>query len=146
MKITILLLCMLPAFAFAQPKGANAITVHGVSFSQVDDTLNARGFQIDKLDTAGLTTKSKQYYSEEGDSKSNHANIVITVQVKGSDAIFTALYTYEEQTKVFGAHSQVGKPTVVENIYSKGSYMRRAFDYMDGIAKSFGGAVSYSRR
>jgi hypothetical protein len=137
---------MLPVFIFAQPKGVNTIIVHGVSFSLVDDSLNAKGFEIDKLDSVSLTTKSKQYYSIETDSKKDHGNIVITVTMKGTDAIITARYTYDElETKVLGTHTQSGKPTTVENSYSKTSFMRRAFDYMDDFAKSLGGTVSYER-
>jgi hypothetical protein len=136
----------LPFFGFSQPKGCNAIVLHGVSFSQIDDSLNARGFQIDKLDSISLTTKSKEYYSSESGNKKDHASIVLSVRIKGNDATLTALYTYDEnENSVLGAHTQSGKPTRVENIYSKGSFMRRAFDYMDGFAKSLTSNISYTR-
>jgi hypothetical protein len=146
MKKIFMAFLFLPFFGLSQPKGCNAIVLHGVSFSQIDDSLNARGFQIDKLDSVSLTTKSKEYYSSESGNNKEHAGIVLLIRMKGNDATLTALYTYEElQNSVLGAHTQSGKPTRVENMYSKGSFMRRAFDYMNEFAKSLTSNISYTR-
>ncbi len=147
MKKILLIILFAPFLSIAQPKGVNAIVVHGVSLSLADDSLNAKGFQIDKIEGETLVTKPKLYVSEESDTKKEHASIVLTVKGSGADIIISAMYSYDEFKKeILGPHSQSGKLTIVENGYTKGSYMRRAFDYMNDFAKSLGNNISYVKQ
>ena len=137
----------IPFFAAAQPRGVNTITVHGMTLSQIDDSLNAKGFQIAKIEGDVITTKPRQYYSVEDERRKDHASIVIMVKPSGGDVAISAMYTYDElETKILGPHEQTGKPTRVENGYTKGSYMRRAFEYLNDFAKSLNNNLSYTRQ
>jgi uncharacterized protein YodC (DUF2158 family) len=126
------------------PKNAIKIMVTGVSMETMGDSLRSRGFEIQSSSLDSIVTKYKEYYVKKTASKKVIALISIKVKRSGDGLEVSAKYQYDEtHLQAFVIGMGHGDPAMVVNEYTKGSYMHRAFDYMDDFARSFGKETTY---
>lgn len=129
MKIAITcLLLMISAIAFSQQKKDNTITVKGVGFMQVCNSLLDAGYVIDKKDNDLQTAETK---FKDGTGKAKLCKIRLQVRVKDSTAIITGHY----YNVLFNNLEYI--------VYNKES--GPCFEEMNQFALSFGKPLIYSK-
>jgi hypothetical protein len=144
-KLWTLFLFAIPAFGFCQaPEGTNQISVVGLTFSQVVDTLVDRGYELRWTDNnyKSVRTGFKEAPNPSGRGPS-YVYVSIRVHVKGSTALITAKW-YNAVFKATHVRTEPLDSELMPVTWSSGDAVQLAFKQIDNFAKSFGKDVSYS--
>ena len=132
MKLTVALL-FLPILSLSQPKGTKKIIVTGITFTKAVNVILDSGFQIKDIDKdfQTLTTKPLGNWNE-----------VIYLRVKDSVATFTGEMFAGLK---FAIEQHWDPPYTGHNWFTHNRAMVETWQMMDGIAKSFGKPIIYSK-
>jgi hypothetical protein len=134
--VKLLIIFLLPVMAFAQtpPKKASRIIVEGVSFDQVVNEILDKGWKIEKSDKAIGTIKTEKISL----FKSDNGYLIINIRVKDSIATISGVCGFVGQT--YGDNGN----TEVANKGMKGSIIKESFSRMNDLALELSNRIKYT--
>jgi hypothetical protein len=134
----ILLLLLIPSFAFCQQKGDNCIIVKGVSFKEALNTALDHGFSISMKDD------SLQIFSTVPRTDKRNDTHVYYVRIKDSAAYITGEFDVNMNMDFGGVTSKFASFRI-ENKGTKISSYQTNFRYMQNFARDFNKEISYTK-
>lgn len=130
MRVYFLMLFLIPIIGISQnlPKETNTIIIKGINLKSIVESLEEKDFNVAYDGFSTVSTIPKRI--------SNHGIIFFTIKIKDSLAYMKGNFDGKEIT-----------PELFKNKESYGGHdLSGMFDYMDEIAKSFHGEISYSKQ
>ncbi|HLK27139.1 MAG TPA: hypothetical protein VKT28_01055 [Puia sp.] len=130
MRSYFFVLLFIPIICISQniPKETNTIIVKGVNLKHIVESLEEKDFNVAYDGFSTISTIPKRI--------SNHGIVFFTIKIKDSLAYMKGNFEGKEIT-----------PELFKNKESYGGHdLSGMFDYMNEIAKSFKGEISYSKQ
>jgi hypothetical protein len=146
-KIRIFFLLLIPILGHSQepPAGTNQITISGVNFIQVVDSIQSEGYEIKWLDDNYKTVRTT--FREAPDPRgrrSSYVYVSLRLKVKDSTAFLTAKWYNAVFLNAHDAYEPIDSE--LQNVeWAFGDALQLAFRQMEAFAKSFGKPLSYSK-